>query len=235
MLSASQVRRIRTKVMNELLAPRGFIQCGTKYVRDHGEQLHAIDFQAAMAGKEYTVNIGFHYGFIPGLFHREVRNAIDYKLLDFFLRGRLGSILFQRPVWWAYAKTTDACLNQLREVAIQSIRVLDRCSNDWSEPGTFLKLLPPDLLLTRVPIPGAEPDDVRGTTRPAVWDVLPGWYPKLFDLSFALCAIAMKPQRVKLAMKYAEIGGSLTRFDDDREAILALCRGKARKTSSRRT
>ena len=101
-LTGSQVRSIRLQVMKRLLLPLGYVKGkGGIYVRECDDQIHLIDFQPSKYGHEYTVNLGFHYTFMPAFFHRKQIKLTEYHQLDCAFHARIGNFLAdRRDVWF---------------------------------------------------------------------------------------------------------------------------------------
>src|SRR5262249_23690915 len=90
-LTGAQVRGSRSQVMKRLLLPGGFVHAkGGTYVRKADDQIHLIDFQPSQWGHGYTINLGFHYGFIKGFFHDKRLAPAAFHLLDCALFARIG-------------------------------------------------------------------------------------------------------------------------------------------------
>ena len=139
-LTGSQVRSIRLRVMKEHLLPQGFVKGndGT-YVRDRQDQIHLIDFQPAMFGHEYTVNLGFHYTFIPGFFqHRQLR-ASEFHLLDCVVSQRIGRFVADgRDVWFAYGDDRDALKAKFVQNASDCLAIFERFARRWADPQWWI-------------------------------------------------------------------------------------------------
>jgi hypothetical protein len=89
-LSPGAVRQIRERVMNRLLLPKGFVRGeNATWIRRRGEQIHLIYFQGSQYGREYFVNLGLHYAFLPPLVAQEKIALTKYQLLDCGLEARL--------------------------------------------------------------------------------------------------------------------------------------------------
>lgn len=139
-LTGAQVRALRQRVMNERLLPAGFVKgAGGTYVRRRGEQVHLVDFQAARWGHTFTVNLAFHYTFVPPLFARRPLPLAAFDQLDCALRARIGHFLPEnRDTWFDYGSDADALRAVLVRCADESLRVLDAASHDWSDPAVHL-------------------------------------------------------------------------------------------------
>jgi Domain of unknown function (DUF4304) len=139
-LPGSVVRSIRQAVMKRILLPAGFVRgkSGT-YVRQQGNQIHLIDFQAAMFGHQYTVNLGFHYAFLTSLSARKKIRLADYHVLDCGLSARIGQ--FQkgnRDRWFDYG-TDRALLERLfKENAADCLQILTTASKRFADPRRLL-------------------------------------------------------------------------------------------------
>ena len=60
MAKGKRFRSIWSSVIQEVLAPAGFILARGMYVRAVGGMLHGFQFQRAQRGREYTINLGLH-------------------------------------------------------------------------------------------------------------------------------------------------------------------------------
>ncbi len=138
--TGAQVRSIRLRVMkNHLLAAGFVVGKDASYVRRHGEQIHLINFQANKYGHSFTVNMGFHYCFIPPHFHMRSLPLTDFHELDCALRERIGHFLPERrDVWFQYGQDRDVLISNLVRCATTCLAVFDRCMHRWSDPSVFL-------------------------------------------------------------------------------------------------
>jgi hypothetical protein len=139
-LPGSVVRSIRLAVMKRLLLPAGFVkgQQGT-YVRRVGDQIHLIDFQAARFGHQYTVNLAFHYSFLLPLFARKRIKLADYSQLDCGLRSRIGQFTKSaRDRWYDYGTDRDLLQHTFEKNAQQSLRILLKAAEHFSQPERLL-------------------------------------------------------------------------------------------------
>ena len=144
-LSGQQVRTLRLKVMREELLPLGFVKAeGGGYVRRQGEQIHLVDFQASKYGDSFTVNLGFHYSFVPPLSHARRVAMAEFYLLDCSLKERIGFLIpEQRDTWFDYGEDREALSDTLRRCAAQSVRIVDECAHRWADPAAALPVLSP--------------------------------------------------------------------------------------------
>jgi hypothetical protein len=138
-LTAAQARTLREQVARELLIPAGFVKCADgAYVRREGEQLHLIYFQGSRYGGEFTVNLAFHYTFVPPCFQRKriALGAVQY--LDCMLNTRIGAFLPEnRDVWYPYGNDRNALRQTLYDCSRISLRVLDDHAARWRDPATL--------------------------------------------------------------------------------------------------
>jgi hypothetical protein len=142
-LTGAQVRSIREQVMKEELLPLGFVkgQAGT-YVRQRGEQIHLIDFQPSTHGHRFTVNLAFHYTFIPPLFHRKAVPLSEFHLLDCILSARLGHFLPEhRDVWFDYGRDRGVLREVFVRCAAESLLVVDQHAERWSDAAVLVPIL----------------------------------------------------------------------------------------------
>ena len=139
-LTGAQVRATRLKVMEQWLLPQGFVKGrDSVYVREQGEQIHLIDFQADTAGHRYTVNLGFHYGFVPPYSLGGEGAAATYCLLDCALSARLGYFGPEgRDVWHEYGEDRDRLAATLEQNAREALAVFERYGRRWQDPEWWL-------------------------------------------------------------------------------------------------
>ena len=154
-LSGHQVRRIRLKAMKSCLLPHGFCHgaAGT-YIRQRERQIHLIDFQPAKFGHEYTVNLGFHYSFLPAFFRGATIDAREYDLLDCAVRARIGG--FQpdrRDTWYPYGNDPTELDATFVCNAQECLEVFERWTTMWSEPLWWLRWSDADIRPWHVSLP----------------------------------------------------------------------------------
>src|SRR4051812_13632233 len=125
-ITGAQMARVRKRIAKEVLLPAGFDQNGTMYVREQGIQRIGIDYQASQFGGQYTINICFHYNFLPCFFRPEVTDFRQMHLLDFWLDGRLDRFINYKEGWWPYGETTEVAAETLRAVFHQALATVDR-------------------------------------------------------------------------------------------------------------
>lgn len=139
-LTGAEVRRIREKVMADELLPLGFTKgnAGT-YVRQHGDQIHLIDFQASQYGGHFYVNLGFHYAFVPPLFHRGLLALSEFHLLDCLFTNRI-ELLATEPLESHIRYGTDKgeLKAQFVQCAANALLILDETAAAWREPSRAL-------------------------------------------------------------------------------------------------
>jgi hypothetical protein len=198
-------RSVITRVCKELLFPAGFERAKDIFVRERSGQLHGIDVQTFRRQSEYSVNITFHYSFLPSLSAMKHQALDEYREVDFVLRSRLGFFVAGHDERWPCVPADGAFETLLRAHLKTSIGILDKCSRNWSDPVYFLDLAPPSVLAEEVPIEGVEPDEPAGTSVPKVWKLLPEWCPNVFQFAYVLCEIAIRAGRFADAIGYADI------------------------------
>lgn len=143
-LSGSQVRTLRRQVMQQLLEPVGFRhRSGGTWTRTQDDQVHLIDFQPNQWGHDYTINLGFHYTFVPPYFAPGTTETEGYQLLDCALSSRLGYFGPEgKDVWFAYGTDPEALTTTLRQNARDALTVFDRYSRKWEDPAGWLSTRP---------------------------------------------------------------------------------------------
>lgn len=139
-LTGSQVRSAQLQVMRRELLPAGFVKGkGGTYVRRRGDQIHLIDFQSATRGHEYTVNLGFHYTFVPPFFQKKNIKTDHYHLLDCAIRSRVGDFIGDgRDKWFEYGSDREALKSTLRDNAAACLQIFDKYEKKWEEPAWWL-------------------------------------------------------------------------------------------------
>ncbi|HEV8292042.1 MAG TPA: DUF4304 domain-containing protein [Tepidisphaeraceae bacterium] len=139
--TAAQVRAMRLGVMKEHLLPAGFIVGkDASYVRRRGEMIHLINFQASKHGHEFTVNLGFHYSFVPPLFQMVSLPLSGCMLLDCIIHDRIGRYFPPgRDKWFEYGTDAQVLKTNLLLCAKTSLEVYDRWGERWSDPASFLE------------------------------------------------------------------------------------------------
>jgi len=117
----------------------------------------------------------------------------------------------------------------LKQRLLRSVEILDDYSTKWSDPGYFLKLIPPSVLAEEVPIEGVAPGTPSGDSVPKVWKLLPKWCPDEFELSYCLSEIALRENKFAAAVGYADIGlaQELSKWYEPRKNVLRELRAKA--------
>jgi len=138
--TAAQVRSIRLRVMKDQLLTAGFvIGKDATYVRRHEEQVHLINFQGSKYGHEFTVNLAFHYSFVPPLFHRRTMPLAHLHVLDCIIRERIGRFLpGKRDTWFKYCEDRGELITELSQCATTCLAIFDRYAKRWSDPSVFL-------------------------------------------------------------------------------------------------
>lgn len=138
--TAAQVRALRLKVMKEYLLAAGFVLGKeSTYVRRQDDQIHLVNFQGSKYGHEFTVNLGFHYTFIPPLLRQRVLPLADFHLLDCIAQARIGYFLpKKRDTWFKYGHDREQLLADLRLCATTCLTVFSRYSARWQVPSALL-------------------------------------------------------------------------------------------------
>ena len=155
----------------------------------------------------------------------------EFELLDFLMQARIGSLLHGTDTWWPLGDDSAAFKSQLFRNCADGVAILDDSSKKWSNPDTFLHLVPPPALVAEVPIPGVRPDNPAGTSRPLLWDIFPGWQPQEFGLAYLLCSLAVSNRQFSSAVDYAKIGVTFPAEEEEIDALNIL-RDQAERSSS---
>ncbi len=139
--TAAQVRAARLKVMKDRLLPAGFVVGkNASYVRRHGDQVHFINFQGSKYGHEFTVNLGFHYTFIPPLFRQRSLPLAELHLLDCIAQERIGYFLPEKhDTWFKYGDDRDVLIDELRLCATTCLNVFREHSERWRDSSDLLR------------------------------------------------------------------------------------------------
>lgn len=136
----SVVRSIRQVVMKRTLLPAGFTRRkGGAYVREQGDQIHLIGFQSSLFGHQYTVNLGFHYSFLPSLFAAKTGGSRDWCELDCGLEARIGQ--FQegkRDRWFEWGSDRARIERLFEENAADCLRIFSEASKRFTDPRRLL-------------------------------------------------------------------------------------------------
>jgi len=139
--TAAQVRAMRLAVMKEHLLPAGFIVGkDASYVRRRGEMIHLLNFQASKHGHEFTMNLGFHYSFVPPLFQLVSLRLSRCMLIDCIIHDRILQYFPRgRDKWFEYGNDARVLKENLLRCAKTSLEVCDRWGDQWSDPARFLE------------------------------------------------------------------------------------------------
>jgi hypothetical protein len=138
--TSSQVRAQRLKVMQKELLPHGFVMSrNATYLRRQGDQIHLINFQSSKYGHELTVNLGFHYTFIPPLFHQRKIALCDLGELDCIATERIGYFWPEKSdTWIKYGSDPAALIANLQRCARTCVSVFENYGNRWRDLSVFL-------------------------------------------------------------------------------------------------
>lgn len=139
-LTGGQMRSARLKIMKQILLPQGFVKANDgAYVRKKWNEVHLIDFQPHSRGHEYTVNLGFHYDFVPGFFCRKKINLSACHLLDCALQTRIGAFVAGgRDIWFEYGSSLKGAKATLAQNANDCLGVFDEYAEKWRQPEWWL-------------------------------------------------------------------------------------------------
>ncbi|MGE0609639.1 MAG: DUF4304 domain-containing protein [Pirellulales bacterium] len=139
-LTSGQVRAARIQVMKRVPAPRGFVRGDDgAYARRRDGQIHLIQFQASKYGHEYTVNLGFHYDFLPPFYHKTTIPLVEYDLLDCAISERIGYFTPEkRDLWFPYGNNHEVLKQMLEENVRVCLAAFDEVTHRWADPGRWL-------------------------------------------------------------------------------------------------
>ena len=152
MPSAWSFKLITRKVMSEIADT--FERRGSMYARIQGDQVHGISFQ--WYREEYTINVAFHYAFLPSfnevLDDKELHAPLQkFRIIDCLFNARLAR--FKSPItdsWTVVdeddARTTRALIERVRA----AIQVLDKYASLFGRPEDFLSQYPASKLFSRI-------------------------------------------------------------------------------------
>jgi len=141
--TGSEARTIRNRVMKSHLLTQGFVQShASTYVRRANELVQCINFQTATWGGKFTVNLGFHYTFVP-LFRPthplEPKRWIAMEELDFAIRGRIGFFLPRGlDTWFKFGKDSAVLRSTFEECVKSSLDVFERFTPKLTNPDALL-------------------------------------------------------------------------------------------------
>jgi hypothetical protein len=138
--TSAQVRAARLKIAKEYLLPAGFVTGkDATYIRQLEDQVHLINFQGSMYGHKFTVNVGFHYDFIPPIFHQKIQPISDFGLLDCIVSSRIGLFMdAKRDTWFEYGEEHALLRENLRLCATTCLTLFNGLAERWRDPSIFL-------------------------------------------------------------------------------------------------
>lgn len=127
--------------MKRLLLPEGFVHArGGTYVRKAGDQIHLIDFQPSQWGHSYTINVGFHYGFIKGFFHDKRLAPAAFHLLDCALFARIGAFVPGGiDTWYDYGTDRDQLQSVFEQNTLACLKIFMLQAEKWQHPKKWLE------------------------------------------------------------------------------------------------
>jgi hypothetical protein len=198
MISANQARTIRKRVSARLLEPLDFVANGTMYSAHRGGQIHGIAFQASKYGGQFTINLGFHYDFIPAVFSLERKPFSDFGPCDHWLNARLNNFIPGHGAWWTYGDSKGECEATTTNVIQQSLAVLDDYANRWEDTQVLLELCSPPVF-ERI----ASEVESETTGYRAFQQILPKWNYEVWTLGFGLVHVALECNEPAIAASYA--------------------------------
>lgn len=216
------LRSIRRRVAIDLVCSRGFVEHGSLYLRESGQQLHAIDFQTSSSSKEFTINLGFHYTFLPSFSTLTPKRLDSFRIVDFWIMTRLGKVIegIEQDKWWRYDIPGNRLEEDIRYTCGQAILALDTASREWQDPLLFSRTIPPSAIREAI----AEYSDET-----SIFDMdkpfrilIPRWIADTFNLSFMLAASSVRNGDYELAIEYAEAGLSDDLPTTMRNALLEI-------------
>jgi len=104
-----------------------------------GGQIHLLDFQASKYGQEYTVNLGFHYDFVPPFFHKTKIPLVEYHILDCAVTACIGHFLPEnRPIYFPYGNDRASLESTLKQNVRDCLAVFEDVSRRWADPSWWL-------------------------------------------------------------------------------------------------
>lgn len=217
---ARKNKSLRRSLSKKLLQAQGFIAGKGAYVRHLGIQWHAIDLQVSQYGHGYTMNVGFHYDFLPSLAHLDCRPVTEFGAGSFLLWSRTQSLRGRghEETWSKFNVDSDNFCRELDFNINESLAVLTDCAVKWADPFWFLDKIPPHVLREEVPMQWKSVLASGTILRPATWAVLPDWSPEPFNLCYLLCHLSIRRGDLELAKEYAEIGvnSGAGKFSEDK-------------------
>ena len=144
-LTPSQVRSVRLRVARDHLLPVEFV-VGTNatYVRRRGDQIHLVGFQGSKYGDEFTVNLGFHYAFVPPPGTEQPTPLAAWREVDCGFRARIGGFVGDgRDLWFKYGIDRAALAGVMTRCVADALAVFDRIGVEWADPTVALATAEP--------------------------------------------------------------------------------------------
>jgi hypothetical protein len=125
--------------MKRLLIPEGFVTGkDSAYVRQDGSQIHVVAFQPHY-NHSFSVELGFHYAFLPAFFHERKKPIAEYRFLDCGLSARPETFRGEDRIRSIpYGSDREELRRILAESAGDALRVFDRYRDPWRDCDWWL-------------------------------------------------------------------------------------------------
>ena len=175
--------------------PHGFKFLNGSYLREIGEQRHAIDYQVRREGGGYTLNLGFDYKFVPSWASFKIEPITKLRLTLFNLRKRLSAIQNWPDQWMPFPDNVEDYKMHLSNSIISAVSIFNQKCHEWNDPEVFLNAYPPPMAICRK----------RG---------FDDWSPQITFLA----SVALHLKKFELATAYANSG--LSKWDSPRYQAL---------------
>ena len=148
LLDAAKFRRVRIRVIKDLLAPLGYdVSSSVAAKRSEPDYMSIIEFQAGQSSPRYTVNVGYHFQCIAGLgaVHPQRTGIFDYAC-DYILNTRINRLLGTKDQWFDYCATPESAERQLRDQIQTCLAAVDALASTFPSPAIFVEQFSPERL-----------------------------------------------------------------------------------------
>jgi hypothetical protein len=140
-LTTGQVRALRMQVMKRVLFPHGFVTArDSSFARQDGDQIHLISFEASRGDHAYTVDLGFHYAFLPVGYCARRLELAQFRRLDCSIGASLHAFTGdERMKSFRYGSDRDALRHTLTQNANDALGVFDQYRHAWHDCEWWLQ------------------------------------------------------------------------------------------------
>ena len=229
MLTAAQFARVRDRMMQVLVVPRGFEASRRIYTR-RGEQVHIISFNAARFGGSFTVDIGVHFAEVPPF---PPLGGVSWEANECWLMRRLRD--HERNQFFGYGNSHQEAESLVRRLAEEALADFAAFARRWGDGLVLLDILTPQVLeedqriFRRVL--EAKLDEVEPLRQQmTICRLFPGWFPKVGPTAVMLAFLSLACGRNALVRDYlAFYNLDHTTCGPRWEALVRSLKRKARK------